>query len=79
MSILIIYGEKGSGKTTNAERLRAHFGCKRVVDDWIPGDQLRDGDMALTCDDGCFGYKKAQVVTLTAALKQLFPAQEVSA
>lgn len=33
---VIVYGKSGCGKSTNAERMRAHFGLKRIVDDFDP-------------------------------------------
>ncbi|WP_347269874.1 hypothetical protein [Rhizorhabdus histidinilytica] len=32
--IIIIQGPPACGKTRNAERLRRHFGCQRIVDGW---------------------------------------------
>jgi len=48
--ITVIYGPSGSGKTTNAHYLKGKFGCKRVVDEWVPGDvrELHTGDLVLT-------------------------------
>lgn len=49
--IVIIYGPKASGKTVNAEALREHFGCKRIVEDWAgKGDwrSLKAGDLVNT-------------------------------
>jgi len=30
--MIVIYGPPGTGKTRNAERLRQHYRCKRVLD-----------------------------------------------
>lgn len=55
--IVIIHGPMASGKTTNAYRLRQHYGCTRVVDDWAGQNRqwqrfenyrLQPGDLALT-------------------------------
>lgn len=46
--IVVVHGPQGVGKTKNAEALRRHFGCRRVVDGWESGVLLRDGDLALT-------------------------------
>jgi|GEM_PF-4781990 len=31
---IVVYGPPMCGKTRNSEKLRAHFGLDRVVDDW---------------------------------------------
>lgn len=33
ISSILIYGPEGSGKTTNAARLAAHFGLEKIKDD----------------------------------------------
>lgn len=38
---VVVYGPMACGKTRNAEKLRAHFGLDRVVDDW-DGKQFED-------------------------------------
>ncbi len=50
MSIVIVVGPMACGKTRNAEALRKHFGCKRIVEDYVRGfsPPLKDGDLALT-------------------------------
>lgn len=49
---VIVWGPPGCGKTRNAEKLRKHFGCARIVDGWSRGDRqpLRDDDLVLTCE-----------------------------
>lgn len=48
---VIVYGPQACGKTTWAEVLRKHFGCDQIVDDWMPGDQIRLGAIHLTRAD----------------------------
>lgn len=72
MSIVIVHGPKASGKTTNAERLRKHFKCKRIVDGWdgyshSTRPRLKDGDLALTCDEPPFSVPGAKVVDIETA------------
>ncbi|KKC24894.1 hypothetical protein [Sphingomonas sp. SRS2] len=65
--IIVIHGPPACGKTFNRERLREHFGCRRIVDSWDAysgqGDgrsqRLRDGDLILTCDspEAIYGSK----------------------
>jgi hypothetical protein len=47
---VIVYGPKGCGKTRNADRIRRHFGCRQVVDGWMPGEPLVAGAVHLTCE-----------------------------
>ena len=48
----IVWGPPGCGKTHNAERLREHFGCDRIVDEWSKFDRrsLRADDLVLTVE-----------------------------
>ncbi len=74
MSIVIIYGPKASGKTTNAERMKRHYGCRRIVDGWdafedIP--KLRDGDLALALDEPTVSIHGAIVIDIATALKKI--------
>ncbi|MDZ7905697.1 MAG: hypothetical protein U5N55_07950 [Cypionkella sp.] len=48
MMNVIVYGEKGCGKTFYAEKLRVFFGCDDIVDEWLPGDPLVLGHLHLT-------------------------------
>ena len=53
-NILVIHGPPGSGKTTNAERLKRAFGRTRILDDWAPRIRshaksgVLPGDLVLT-------------------------------
>lgn len=33
---IVVHGPMACGKTTNAKRLAAHFGCHHIVDDFDP-------------------------------------------
>lgn len=48
MSIVIVYGPQGCGKTRNSQQLLKHFKCRKIVDDWDGVTRLTNGDMALT-------------------------------
>lgn len=61
VKFVVIVGDAGTGKTTYAQRLKAHYGCRRVVDefDFYRGrdgtiktsHKIHDGDLCLTRDD----------------------------
>lgn len=44
----IVHGPKACGKTRNAAALARHFRAARICDDWLPGDPLPKGALALT-------------------------------
>jgi hypothetical protein len=46
--VIIVYGPAASGKTHNAEELRALYGQLRVVDNWNGHTYLKPGDLVLT-------------------------------
>lgn len=49
--VVIVFGPPATGKTRNAEALKEHFGCTRVVDNWdYKRNKLEPGDIAL-CND----------------------------
>ena len=54
MTIIVVHGPPGSGKTRHAEQLRNHFGCAWVFDEWDPRGMTRQralpqsGDLVLT-------------------------------
>lgn len=45
---VIVYGPQGCGKTRAAPALAAKYGCRRIVDEWQPGDTLPPETLALT-------------------------------
>lgn len=45
---VIVYGPQGCGKTRNAMALAVHFGVKRVIDEWMPGDRVEPGTLHLS-------------------------------
>lgn len=72
MTIIIICGPQASGKTRRSSQLLAHFGCKRIVDDWT-GDptDLKDGDIALTSNAYFIVPDGAEVIHIDAAKAML--------
>ena len=73
MRTIIIYAEQGKGKTSNAERLRTHFGCSRVVDEWVVGQPITRGALMLTNDSAVLAGVPSgtELVHLDAALCEL--------
>ncbi|MDH7453546.1 hypothetical protein QF205_10780 [Luteimonas composti] len=81
--ITVIYGPQASGKTRNAEALKRHYGCRRIVDDAFHvvrngvrngvGDvKLRSGDLVLTNDKATaekLAERGAVVVDINTALR----------
>jgi MoxR-like ATPase len=53
---IVIHGPQGCGKTRNAKKLAAHFGCARIVDDWNGRDRVEAGSLVLT-NSMVFGIK----------------------
>ncbi|MEH6564626.1 MAG: hypothetical protein V7756_04795 [Halopseudomonas sp.] len=71
MRTIIIYAEQGKGKTRNAERLKEHFGCVGVEDDWRVGEPIIRGTLVLTNDDAVLEMPlppNADLLRLDAAL-----------
>jgi len=48
VSIIILYGEAGIGKTRRAESLIKEFKCTTIFDNWDGTSKLEDGDLAIT-------------------------------
>lgn len=49
MTITVIYGPPGSGKTTNRDYLKGKYNAERVLDDWPHMEkEAKDGDLLLT-------------------------------
>ena len=69
MKIVIIHGDKATGKTRNAETFNRLYRCRRIIDDWFPGQKLRDGDLALTNIEPPFNLDNVHVVSIERALK----------
>ena len=67
MSIVIVYGPQGAGKTSRGEEMRRQYGCSRIVDDWNPGQRLRRGDLALTNASPPFDVPGATVIHIEQA------------
>ncbi len=67
MSIVIIHGPAGSGKTRRAQALLQHYGCKRVVDEWDGRAPLNDGDLAITNIKPPYSIKGARLVDIATA------------
>lgn len=45
---VLIHGPWGCGKTRNAARFMAAFGCETLVDEWRPGTPIPDRALVLT-------------------------------
>ncbi len=45
---VVISGPPGCGKSQNKDKLAAIFGKTKVVEDWLPGDDLPEDTLALT-------------------------------
>ncbi len=48
MNSIIVYGPPGCGKTTNKEKLAAHYSKSHIVDNWTPEDCIPDNALILT-------------------------------
>lgn len=71
MSIIIVHGPQGTGKTTHGEALRQHYRCSRVVDGWSEEIvALRQGDLALTNQSPPFDVLGATVVDIETAKRE---------
>lgn len=59
--ITFIYGPSRTGKTHNRDRLKEHFGCRRVVDGWSRHDDrvLGAGDLVITNEQPPYGLRTA--------------------
>jgi len=66
----IIYGEQGSGKSANAERLKRIFGATSIIDPWTPGKFLPKNSIAFT------NVPYTGAIHINDALKNLEPCQE---
>lgn len=86
---IIVHGPQGCGKTTNAERLRAFFGCAGIVDDYDAElAPLSLGHLHLTYFPfpvakrrlwrQPFCTKQAEVFSFDFAMKMLAPEKEAS-
>lgn len=73
MSVIsvIIYGPKASGKTSNRDALKKHFGCSLVVDDWCPREPLIKGALHLTNEYSDRWPRHARVFLIEEALASL--------
>lgn len=69
MTITVIYGPPGSGKTTNASYLKGKYGAKRVIDEWPHTDTIpKDGDLLLTQQPST-APQGARVIHIAEALR----------
>lgn len=67
MSIVIVYGDKASGKTRLSAELMRYYGCTKIVDDWDGSSPLKNGDLALTTEYPPFSIPGAHVVDIRSA------------
>lgn len=70
MSIVIVIGPPGTGKTYNSERLRRHYKLKRIVEWEGRPVAIRDGDLILTCEK-IKSIPGARVVAIEEALRAI--------
>jgi predicted AAA+ superfamily ATPase len=73
MSVVIIYGPQGCGKTSLAQQLKAHYGCDRIIEDWYPSRQvdLQDDDLVLTNLEPPFAVPGALAIKFAVAKADL--------
>lgn len=73
MATVIIHGPKASGKTTNAKQFKLHYGCRHIVDEWMPGDKVPclDRALILTTEDPPFNIPRARVIHIDTALRAI--------
>ena len=71
MSIVIVYGDKASGKTRLSADLMRYYGCTRIVDGWNGSSSLKDGDLALTTEYPPFSIPGAHAVDIQSAKRAL--------
>jgi len=69
VSIVIVYGPQGIGKTTHGEALRRYYKCSRLVE-W-EGEPLREGDLALTNELPPYNVPGATAVPFETAKRAL--------
>lgn len=48
MRSIVLVAPRAWGKTHNREKLKQHFGCQQVVDNWFPGERVAPGSLVLT-------------------------------
>lgn len=41
---IVVFGAKGTGKTTNSLAIARHFGLTKVLDEWQPNDAFPETD-----------------------------------
>lgn len=72
---VLVYGPQGCGKTTNAERLRRHFGCTSVQDDGLyldgPQHKIVDGALHLTSKQPVTEIPDVRVLSFAEAMAEI--------
>ena len=73
MGPVIIHGPKASGKTSNAKQFMAHYGCKFLIDEWMPGGRNTRlcGALILTTEAPPFSIEGARVIHIDEALRAI--------
>ncbi len=81
MTITVIHGAPGTGKTRHEEHLREHYGCARILDEWDPKGVTRQsvrprhGDLVLTqCSPETIRHhlgSAARIVSIEQALRAI--------
>lgn len=68
MSITVIWGPPGSGKTRNSKFLSKKYHAKRVIDEWPRPILPQDGDLILT-QSPMSAPMGANIIHITEALR----------
>ncbi len=72
---IVVHGPQACGKTRNAKRIAAHFGLKKVVDDWEGRSAIpQSGALVLTnVDPQAIKSAGARVLSFDQAMKLVGP------
>jgi len=65
MTIIVIHGAQGSGKSRRSAELLKHYGCSQVVEGWDGIQHLPNNSLALTNVPP--PYRQAGILAVTAS------------
>ena len=69
---IVIYGPQACGKSSQAQRLREHFGLQDVVDDWDGHTVYPSEDtLVLTCNPDAVAEGTSRVMDFGTAMAEL--------